>query len=138
MSKITEEIREAQREGPIGKYFEKKYNWTEENFDSVNWDAIGRVRKKYKKSKYRQSCKILHDWLPTGHMVGHVTGVRQCPGCKHQDETLEHVLCCPNVLARNRATVVVKVMEDKIKKLKIPRHVAQCWLTKFKYLWDLH
>ena len=128
MSKVTEEIRESQREGPIRKYFKKKYKWTEETFNTVNWEAIGRVRKKYKRCKYMQSCKILHDWLPKGHMIGHVTGVGQCPGCKHQGETLEHALCCPNVLVRNRAKIVAKVMEDKIKKLKIPGHIAQCWI----------
>ena len=61
-------------------------------------------------------------------MVGHVTGISQCPGCKHQDETLEHVLCCQNILIRNRVKIVAKVMEEKIKKLKIPRQIAQCWV----------
>ena len=102
------------------KFFKKRYKTTNETFDLVKWNAISKVREKYKRFKYRQSYNILHDWLPTGHMVGHVTGVSQCPGCKHQDKTLEHLLSCSNVLMRNRAATVVKVMGDKIKKLKVP------------------
>lgn len=43
-----------------------------------------------------QTSKIMHDWLPVMHRLGHITGLKQCPACAHQDETLAHMFHCPH------------------------------------------
>ena len=68
----------------------------------------------------------MHEWLPTGHMMSHMTKTANCPGCRCVDETFRHMLKCPNPLMRKKSDEVLKTAEDKVKRLQLPIHVRQC------------
>ena len=61
------------------------------------WTVIKRARAKSTKSALVRTSKILvHGWLPVMHMNRSTATTQQCPGCEEADETLEHMLQCPN------------------------------------------
>ena len=72
----------------------KKYNWNDEVFDLVSWSSVGSVRRKYGQTKRMFTSKTMYGWLPIGHMHHRITNVNQCPGCRHDNETMEHLFPC--------------------------------------------
>ena len=72
----------------------KKYKWEDEVFDLVSWPSVRSVRRKYGQTKRMFTSKIMYGWLPIGHMRHHVTKFNQCPGCRHDDKTMEHLFRC--------------------------------------------
>ena len=68
-----------------------------------------------------QTGKIMHDWLLIGHVQKHVTGMGQCPGYPCRDETIVHLLRCPNQQMRKcRLGALKEAMNKGMKKKKIP------------------
>ena len=65
--------------------------------------------------------KILHDWLPVMHMLSHITGNSQCPGCTCNNETLDHLFHCPNHLMLSTRMSIVNTMRKKGMRRGIPR-----------------
>ena len=120
-SKYKRAIYKARRLGPIREYCVQRYEWNEGQFDTVDWESIGRVRKKLTVNKFRQSCKLMHGWIPVMHKRQHITGIKQCPGCSQPDETVEHVFRCPNPLMKKRRKEIVADLRKKRGKNKIPK-----------------
>ena len=51
-SKYRKEIYQARRTAPTRKYCRRKYNWSNETFDSVHWVSVKAVRKKLTPTKF--------------------------------------------------------------------------------------
>ena len=49
------------------EYIEDKNNMTEEVFNTINWEAIGRYMKGMSISKQVKICKYMHNWQNTGY-----------------------------------------------------------------------
>ncbi len=108
-------IHSAHWDHVVKEYCCRKYNWTSEVFHSVDWDAIGSVRRRLHPSQFTRTSKIMHDWLPVMHMQAHSTKNSQCPGCAHTDETLDHLFCCKNPrLIRLREVVIIKLQKKSL------------------------
>ena len=67
-SHYSGELYKDPRSGPMRECCKQKYNWTDEVFDSIHWALVGNVRQKLSTTMRTKTCKIMHDWLPTGHM----------------------------------------------------------------------
>ena len=78
-----------------------KYGWTTDTIQNIHWTLILSAWSKHTPTSQTRTSKILHGWLPVMHMHGQTTGCTQCPGCDHDDETFEHMLCClrPHMMA---------------------------------------
>ena len=74
----------------------------------------------------------MHDWLPIGHMQGHITRDSKCPRCQCSDETIKHMLKCPNSKMREATKKVVGRVVEKFKEMKIPENVKQCLIDIVK------
>ena len=94
--KMEKHITHAAHRTRIRDYCSRKYNWSEQIMDSISWDTIRRARAQITPTEFMHTSKVLHGWLPVMHMHGHVTGNFQCPGCECDDETIDHLLRCPN------------------------------------------
>ena len=134
-SKYKEEIYKASRTPPVRAYYKekfKKYKWDDTIFDSVHWTSVGAVRRKYGQTKRMHTSKTMSGWLPTTHMRHHITNVNQCPGCRHEDETVDHMFTCQNrhmVAEREKA---IEAMEKEGKKKKIPKDVLKAFCHYIK------
>lgn len=85
----------------ICSYCLGRHRWSEEAFDSINWDCIETVRCAIKSiTLLGRTSKIMHGWLPIMHNLGKDTGITQCPGCECSDETFSHLFQCPHKLMR--------------------------------------
>lgn len=109
------------RASPLRDYCMAKYGWSRNTFESIDWDAIRRVRKKGTATQLIKTSKILHDWLPVMHMLSHIEGSTQCPGCTHSDETITHLLHCPHPLLRAKREEIVTALRKKGLRRRLPR-----------------
>ena len=67
----------------------------------------------------------MHGWLPVMHKRWHITGIKQCPGCNHHDETIEHFFQCPHPLMKERRKEVIAALRKKREENKIPKSVVK-------------
>jgi hypothetical protein len=88
-------IYDAHQTPAMTAYMINKYSWTTDTIKTVNWASINSVRHTLSDTKRMQTCTIMHEWLPVGHMRHHITGINQCPGCTSTNETIDHMLKCP-------------------------------------------
>ena len=129
-SKYKRSIARAHQEAPFRAYCTEKYGWDEDDFNLVYWSSVGRVRRRLATEAFRQTSKIMHGWLPTAHMLGHISGNTQCPGCPCPDETLGHMLRCPHHLMARKREEIIAALRKKGIGARIPRRV----LTAFIHL----
>ena len=129
MSHQKHHILLAHRLSTLKQYCCKKYNWLHPTFDGVNWPAIRTVRRRLSKTQQMQTAKIMHGWLPVMHMLSHMTGNSQCPGCPHPDETLDHLFRCPNIVMRKRRDTLLLDLRTSGRKQGWPRPILEALWT---------
>lgn len=125
-SKLATHVYRARRTPAARVYCKQKYGWDDEILDSVNWPSIGRVRRRHKTlsySKFRQSSRYMHGWLPTMHMRQHITGFSQCPGCPSTKETMRHMMLCPHALMKQKREEILAGLRKKRLEARLPRAV---------------
>ena len=71
----------------------------------------------------------MHEWLPTAHMQGHITGNTQYPGCAWPDETFEHMMRCPNELMKQKREEFIASLRKKGLKARVPGRVMSTFAT---------
>ena len=118
-------ILKARWKQPIRLYCCKKYKWTPAVFDTVDWKAVKSARTSLTQTQLMQTSKIIHGWLPVGHMRAHTTGSSQCPGCNCNDETFDHLLRCTNKTLRLKREEVLLTLRQKLLKLRFPRVIME-------------
>ena len=69
--------------------------------------------------------KTMYGWLPIGHMRHHITNVNQCPGCRHDDEKMEHLFRCMHRTCVTTRTKAMKELAAQGKKKKVPQHIME-------------
>jgi hypothetical protein len=95
-SKHKQVIRKTASAPAMQKHLCDVNEWTHEVFLSVDWETHGmRVRKHY--SQKRFITKLVHDWLPIGHLISKYGQQlpTKCPSCPHPDEDRWHFITCP-------------------------------------------
>jgi hypothetical protein len=101
-------IREAVFLPPYFQYLEKKFDWTTDIRQEVDWSIYKQIIRKYR-TQQNTLVKHLHEIAPTGdiaHRNNH-HHPHSCPACDSDYETNDHVLRCP---ARSRSTWRTKVL----------------------------
>ena len=132
-SKYKQEIYRAHRLDPMKQYCKEKYGMTESIFNSIHWASVGSVRSRLSQTRFMQTAKIMHGWLPIGHMRKHVTANATCPACGHPDETIQHMMKCPATRMRRKREEVLKAALERGIKKRIPRHVMEAFCRILKY-----
>ena len=51
---------------PVLEYVGKKFNWEEEEVNSVNWEAVGLVMKSYSQYQRNKAIQLMYDWQNDG------------------------------------------------------------------------
>ena len=124
-SNLKTEIRRARRTRPFRDYCREKYGWDDDDYNLISWKSVGRVRRSLDRVGFRQTSKIMHGWLATGHMHGHATKVTQCPGCSCTDETIGHMLRCPNRLMDKKRQEILHSLRKKGLRSRVPKRVIE-------------
>ena len=133
-SRYADELYKARQTGPMQEYCKQKYNWIDEIFDSIHCESVGSVRWKFSPTMRTQTCKIMHDWLPTGHMREWTKEGTQCSGCEETNEKLRHVWQCPTPRMTEKEKTVIASVKRMKRRRRYPNthmlealcHVIQC------------
>jgi hypothetical protein len=115
-------------------YCRQRYGWDQNTFEQVYWKAVKTVRSACTTTQQRQISKIMHGWLPIGHMHGHTTGNTQCPGCPCLDETMDHLFQCPHTNLMEKKDELITSIRTKGISSGIPRVIME---TVCRLLYDL-
>ena len=84
---------------PLKEYILKKYAWSEQTMDSINWEAHRKALGKLFKRRAHFT-KLVFDILPTNSQLNKFdNGKRTCPTCTCSIEDRDHIIRC---LARRR------------------------------------
>lgn len=135
-SKIKKHLYNARRTGPARTYMLEKYEWSDEVFDSINWTSIGNVRRKLTYVRRMQTSKIMHGWLPIMHMRQHITGISQCPGCRCEDETLEHFIKCPHHLMKMKRKEIIAALRKKGLGNWVPKSIVHAFCELLNHFFN--
>ena len=121
-------IYDAHQTSALSTSTKNKYSWSKDTINTINWASINSVRCNLPDTKKMQTCKIMHGWLPTGHMRHHITGTNQCPGCASTNETIDHMLKCPRPTMKKKREKILKQLVVKGKHQKIPKEILTAFI----------
>ena len=112
----------------------KKYEWSSEVFDIINWHSICNVRRQliYIKRVYKQA-RLMHGWLPAMHMQQYITRISQCPGCHYEDEMLEHFIKCPHHLMEMKRKEIIDALHKKGLGNWVPKSIIHAFCDLLSY-----
>ena len=108
----------------LRRYCVEKYRWSVDIFHSIAWSTIKSVHTCCTHTQQMSTSKIMHGWLPVMHMMSHMSGNSQCPGCFCPDETLDHLFRCPHPLMITTRTMILSALQKQGQK----RHVRRAFL----------
>ena len=109
-----------------------RFGWDNSTFTGISWPIIRAVRRRCTHTQRMQSSKIMFDWLPVMHMLSHMTGNSQCPGCTCTDETLDHLFICPHPMLVAKREEILAALRKKGLKRRLPR----AFLDTLSYMMD--
>ena len=90
------EVHQARNTQPLVEHLQKKFNWSQETFDSIDWES-GRIARNRLKQHRTTLIKHLNDVVPVGSRVSRYDPKypAACPSCPEPLETASHLYLCP-------------------------------------------
>jgi hypothetical protein len=105
----------------IHRYYHTKYCWSDAVLFDIDWAARDKASKKLRKWKF--VTKLSCEWLPTNHRLHLIEGIPpDCALCG-QDETVDHLFCCPCRIAFHAQFVTQ--LQAKLQELRTPPDITQ-------------
>jgi hypothetical protein len=120
-------IYRAAKQDATREYCKERFRWSDATFNLVHWESVRSVRSQLKLSGKRQTCKLMHGWLPVMHKRQFVTGIRQCPGCPCSDETMEHLFRCTHQDMKITRKKNIDQIRTMGKKKRVPQHILEAF-----------
>jgi len=130
-SKLAKTIYERRFQDQLVQTVMRRYKWTQEEFQRVDWDIFGKVFNSYSKFHQISVAKFVHGLWNTGEQQvlfkQDPEGI--CPCCKQTQETTLHLFQClaPTMVA-NRSEQLVKFQEF-LAQQDLPKPVKECMLA---------
>jgi hypothetical protein len=107
--------------GPKSKtYWLTKHPTTPHLFTRINWDACGKAMKALPFGKKRWLVKHLSGWCATGRNMKRRKEWKhdKCPICLQPNETVDHIMHCPDIRARLHRAQAIDNLIVTLKKIK--------------------
>ena len=95
------------------KYRMSKGSISEEEYEKIHWDAVGKANKSYTHRDRIFSTKLCTGFLPTAgrqHLFDDNKSSR-CPCCGRLNETIEHMLSCTNTSVKENRMKEIEKLE---------------------------
>ena len=96
-TKMEEQIKYAAHAKQQFTYLRKKYEWTDSQLSTVNWDAVGAAKRRLKKDASTRITKMMHEWLNLGSQKKKMGQDDMCPCCGCEVEDQLHLYQCQHV-----------------------------------------
>ena len=93
---LTKTVRQAYATKLIRNHILRREDWSDQEWDLIDWEAYAQARKLIPPNQQRQLTKWSFGWLPTGRQLHRRNNDKtsHCPSCKAHQETGEHILRC--------------------------------------------
>jgi hypothetical protein len=107
-------ILESSSSIPIRQYYNKKYKWHGNTFDTINWAAQHKVLKRYDNNDQRRILKFVHGWIPTYDRLYREQQAPspQCPLCNNLIEDNLHLFMCTHPQQQEVVATLHRRMES--------------------------
>jgi hypothetical protein len=104
----------------FSKHLKKKFNWSTETFESINWVAFRHQANKQTVNRQTSLLKFVYEWLPIGKILQHIdpSAETKCPSCNMPIETPQHMFCCPKEERKGITQLCIKQVIDLYTKWK--------------------
>ena len=127
---LKEAVHQAVNDENLKKFLKGKYDWTDDTFNSIDWNAISAVLYKKPMTYVISITKLIHRWQPTNKVVARYTKGKttsNCCLCENVEHQHHYMTCTHNIYktARKNAWLAFK---RKMKKWQINDDV-------FRYMW---
>ena len=106
----------------LEKYLGDKYNWSQAQLSSIDWEALPQEKIGVGKRNFITS--YTHQWLPLNERLRRrgATGSALCPICDREKETDLHFICCSSYESEKNPPVVKEVVQI-MKKFGVDPHL---------------
>ena len=95
-SNLKQVIHNAYVNEHVKQYYQKKWEWTPSQYNSIQWKALGSTLKNYPIPQRIRLFKIIHGWSNLGSKKKQIDGTPDtCPVCKISGETKLHLFLFP-------------------------------------------
>ena len=136
-NKFRKRLLVAALEDNLRTHMERKYGWTAETFNLIDWDHLGyAIERSYHKSKhsYTRTMKFQFDIQNTGYQKKRYskncqhtpTASDQCPCCRTEVETTMHLFQCKDAALVSIRIADINDLEDLLQKRHMP---PDLWLA---------
>ena len=126
-TKISKEILRAATTPDLRDYYTKKYKWTDESLDQMDWNAQHEAILTFPGKTQRMLHKHMHGWLPTGKQMHRRHNiVNKCPYCqKPEDEN--HMINCTG--QQHEKDIFKKYMTQRLKMMQTEDNLRKTIIT---------
>ena len=131
---VTAFVRERGHYTDLQQHIMEKNEWTKEQFEDVDWQALGGSMKKLNPTKKTRIIKFMHNWLPTRKQMQDRdnTNDGRCSCCTSQFtiyEDEDHVNRCPNERITEARQKGMENLRTTLDKLKTPKQLTTVLLS---------
>jgi ribonuclease HI len=93
-TEMNEQIQYAAHAGPMKTYLGQKFEWTDQQVETINWPAMRLAKRRLKMHKSIRISKMMHNWLNDGHQKAKMEQDGKCPCCGKEEEDIIHMYRC--------------------------------------------
>ena len=126
-SHIPTALRHAESYQPLAQHIRNRNQWTQQQFDSVNWAALQHAIKRKNQQRIHIT-KLSHDLLPTNKtLYRHKPTEQKCPMCNHccAQEDRDHVMRCENDQRAAWRAETITVLDERCQQLSTEPGLAR-------------
>jgi hypothetical protein len=117
----------------------KKFNWSSEVLNSINWDPFRHEAKKLNDNRRTNLLKFVYEWLPIGKVLQTIDSKAptKCPSCDEPIETPCHMFCCSKAERREITTSCIAQIVEHCNKWKVCDDLTKALQTNLLF-WIAH
>ena len=124
-------IRQAVHTPHHQKYICEKENWTDDTYNTINWQAAGTAFAKRPLNSRIRLTKYMHNWLPLGETMKRIdpNSPTTCPSCKTVEETTDHIMRCGSETRHTKRQEQLIDLREKLDEIGTPDNLKEVMYT---------
>ncbi|KAL7523045.1 hypothetical protein ACHAWF_000338, partial [Thalassiosira exigua] len=132
---MEEQIQYKAHADALRSYTIAKFEWTQVQYDSVNWRAIGLAKQRLNMTTNVQISKMMHHWLNVGKqklLFEQILDNGKCPCCGTVEEDQEHLYVCEHPDMRSTLEAGITAIEEAFYNANIPKRASRAFVDNIR------
>ena len=134
-TEMEEQIQYKAHSNALRSYTIGKFEWTQTQYDSVNWRALGLAKQRLTMTKNVQISKMMHHWLNVGKqklLFEQILDNGKCPCCGTAEEDQEHLYTCDHPDMRSTLEAGITAIVEACYNANIPKGVSRAFVDNIR------